>query len=257
MQRSFPEAAQRAGNLCRSEPRQFGQAAPFEPLREPGCAGHRRDAALRQVARNLNAPALDSRRQPQRIAAGRVGHVHAQRRGGQFSRVRALAEIIEHPAAVHGTILAEPVARRKHLRCYACLRSVNTPAKHIFVVAAIIERDACILICRRRHDGAFPLKWEFPGGKVKSGESPQQALARELREELGIEAEIGAEIHRARHTYSSHALGVELHFFAARIAGGEPRNLDFEEIAWVERARLSDYDFLDADREFVARFALM
>lgn len=59
------------------------------------------------------------------------------------------------------------------------------------VVAAIIERGGLVLVCRRREDGAHPLKWEFPGGKVELGESPEDALRRELREELGIAAEIG------------------------------------------------------------------
>src|ERR1700675_3548699 len=69
------------------------------------------------------------------------------------------------------------------------------------VVAAVIERDGRILIGQRKPRGRHPGKWEFPGGKVEPGEEPRAALARELREELGIEARIGQEIERYDFSY--------------------------------------------------------
>ena len=69
------------------------------------------------------------------------------------------------------------------------------------VVAGVLERDGKILICRRRADQPHPLKWEFPGGKIEAGESPEFALMRELREELGIEATAGAELMRYEFAY--------------------------------------------------------
>ena len=69
------------------------------------------------------------------------------------------------------------------------------------VVAGVLERDGKILICRRRADQPHPLKWEFPGGKLEAGESPEAALIRELREELGIESEAGSEIMRYEFAY--------------------------------------------------------
>ena len=73
----------------------------------------------------------------------------------------------------------------------------------LIVVAGVIERDARILICRRRADARHhPLKWEFPGGKVEPGEEPRAALARELGEELGIRAEIGEEIESFAYQYA-------------------------------------------------------
>ncbi len=122
------------------------------------------------------------------------------------------------------------------------------------VVAAVIERDEMVLICQRKRGGRHPLKWEFPGGKVEPGEDPVQALARELREELDIDARVGdlLEIHEI--SYGKEPT-IRLHFF--RITGflGEPRNLDFEQIAWERKANLPGYDFLDGDVEFVKRLA--
>lgn len=122
------------------------------------------------------------------------------------------------------------------------------------VVAALIERDGSLLVGQRRRGSNFALKWEFPGGKVRSKESLEEALARELREELGVGATIGPEIYRTRHRYNELSHELLLIFFSARIAG-EPENLVFEQVAWVERSRLESYDFLPADRELVARLA--
>lgn len=123
------------------------------------------------------------------------------------------------------------------------------------VVAAVIVRDVRVLVCQRNRAGKFPLKWEFPGGKVQSGETPQAGLERELNEELGVSARIGIEIYRTRHKYAEMPEAVELIFFAARIETGEIENRIFERIAWVEREKLRGMDFLDGDREFVENLA--
>ena len=124
------------------------------------------------------------------------------------------------------------------------------------VVAAIIERaDRRLLIGQRRKDDSSPLKWEFPGGKVKNGESPEQALARELREELGVTLEKSAELGRVRHHYPAFSEELEIRFFAAAIAEGEITPLCFEQIAWVLPRELGAYDFLAANRELIASLA--
>ena len=126
------------------------------------------------------------------------------------------------------------------------------------VVAAVIERagpeGSLILIGQRKPRGRHGLKWEFPGGKVEPGEESREALVRELREELGIEARIGDEIER--YDFSSSVGHVtRLIFFHVAEFAGEPANLDFAQITWVPRNRLPDYDFLEGDVEFVRRLA--
>jgi mutator protein MutT len=125
----------------------------------------------------------------------------------------------------------------------------------MLVVAAIIEQDGRFLICQRRKEAAFALQWEFPGGKVKSDETPQAALSRELQEELGVQTTIGAELFQARHQYSEYAETVELHFFAAELNGQTPQNLAFQQMIWAAPHELPQYDFLAGDREIVARLA--
>lgn len=120
------------------------------------------------------------------------------------------------------------------------------------VVAGILERDTRLLICQRRAEDAFPLKWEFPGGKVRAGESAAEALHRELREELSIDATLGLEIERLHYRYPA-GEEFELIFFAVMSFAGEPRNRAFQDIRWVSRAELPDYDFLEADRALVTR----
>jgi len=122
----------------------------------------------------------------------------------------------------------------------------------IRVVAAVIEQNGRILICQRRRGDRFELQWEFPGGKVQAGETPQQALVRELREELNVSAKIGEEIYRTRHLYPEFDRELELLFFAATLGPEPPMNRAFEQIVWAERPRLAEYDFLPADRELVA-----
>lgn len=118
------------------------------------------------------------------------------------------------------------------------------------VVAGILERDAKILICRRRADQPHALKWEFPGGKLEAGESPEAGLARELREELGIEAAIGRELMRYEFTYPGRK-PILLIFFEVLVWGGDVTNLIFETIAWEFRDALGNYDFLEGDTQFL------
>jgi len=96
--------------------------------------------------------------------------------------------------------------------------------------------------------------WEFPGGKIEPGESPQQALTRELSEELGIHAEVGPAVTRIRHHYR-HGGAVDLQFFAVRAFTGEIDNRIYQQVRWVRLEDLSGYEFLPADRELVKDLA--
>jgi 8-oxo-dGTP diphosphatase len=124
------------------------------------------------------------------------------------------------------------------------------------VVAGLIEAHGKILVCQRRRGGAFELMWEFPRGKVQGGETPAAGLARELREELGVEAVVGAEIFRTRHRYAEMSEEIELIFFALAVEAAEIRNIIFESIEWRMPETLGELNFLAADREFVAKLVL-
>jgi mutator protein MutT len=123
------------------------------------------------------------------------------------------------------------------------------------VVAALIEREGRLLVCQRKRTGISPLLWEFPGGKVHDGERPEQALVRELAEELDVTVRVGPELYRTRHRYPELPDELELRFFAADIVSGTPRNLAFERIAWVCPQDLSAMEFLPADRELIVLLA--
>ncbi|MCZ2151178.1 MAG: (deoxy)nucleoside triphosphate pyrophosphohydrolase [Bryobacterales bacterium] len=122
------------------------------------------------------------------------------------------------------------------------------------VVAALIEKDGKLLIGQRKAGSRHEFKWEFPGGKVEQGESPRAALARELREELGIEATVGKEITRYEFNYPKGA-SLLLIFLEVPAFSGELRNAIFEKIQWERRENLPSYDFLDGDFDFVKRLA--
>jgi len=119
-----------------------------------------------------------------------------------------------------------------------------------FVAAALIVRNGEVLIGQRRPDQPMALLWEFPGGKIEAGESPEQALARELDEELGIKATIGPRVTRVRHNYR-HGGAVDLQFFAVREFAGEIINHIYNQTRWVRLEDLSGYEFLAADRGLI------
>jgi len=124
--------------------------------------------------------------------------------------------------------------------------------KHIEVVAGLIFRDGRLLACQRHECGSFPLKWEFPGGKVEVGESDVDALRRELREELGIAVRHAKQIFQHKHVYPE-GPEVSLRFFRILSHDGIMRNLVFQRIEWVELVELEKLDFLEGDRPLIRR----
>jgi 8-oxo-dGTP diphosphatase len=124
------------------------------------------------------------------------------------------------------------------------------------IVAAVIERgDRRILIGQRRKGDTSPLKWEFPGGKVEEGETPEAALARELREELSVTMEKCAEMGRTRHKYAASPEELEIRFYAASIKESKITPNEFEQIAWALPRELGSYDFLAANSQLIAQLA--
>src|SRR5215470_3381661 len=124
------------------------------------------------------------------------------------------------------------------------------------VVAAVIERsDRRLLIGQRRRNDTSPLKWEFPGGKVETGEAPDEALERELKEELGATLQKCVPIGRVVHRYAETPEELEILFFAAAISDSELVSRTFEKIEWALPKELGDYDFLAANTGLVANLA--
>lgn len=124
------------------------------------------------------------------------------------------------------------------------------------VVAAVIERnDRRLLIGQRRRNDTSPLKWEFPGGKVEAGETPETALARELREELSATLKRSVPIGRVVHKYATTPEELEILFFAVEISEAQLIPRTFEKIAWVLPKELGNYDFLAANAQLVANLA--
>ena len=130
---------------------------------------------------------------------------------------------------------------------------VRSPALRL-VVAALMLRGDEVLICQRRPDQPMALQWEFPGGKIEHGETPEIALARELNEELGITAAIGTRVTQIRHNYR-HGGAVDLQFFAVYHFSGEIENRIFNDLRWVKLEDLPRYDFLAADRNLIRDLA--
>jgi 8-oxo-dGTP diphosphatase len=131
----------------------------------------------------------------------------------------------------------------------------STGVKVKRVVAAILLRDDEVLCCQRSESDLFPLKWEFPGGKIEPGETPEQALIRELNEELSIHAEIGPLMETIRHSYTTGVV-IELFFFRVDRWVGEIQNQIFKDVRWVKRTKLNALEFLKADLRLVERIAL-
>ena len=130
------------------------------------------------------------------------------------------------------------------------------PVRH--VVAALILRGGDttreVLACQRRPDQPMGSKWEFPGGKVENGETAEAALARELNEELGIEASIGRRLTTVRHSYRNGST-IEIQFFVVNQFAGELENRIFLDMRWTPLHRLPEFDFLAADLTLIRDLA--
>ena len=120
------------------------------------------------------------------------------------------------------------------------------------VMAAVVEKDGRYMICRRGPGRRLEGVWEFPGGKLEERETPEQGLARELREELGIETEIGriidAQLESEFHEFI-------ILYYLARITKGEPALTEHSEIRYVLPGELTSYEFSTADTKAAARIA--
>ena len=120
------------------------------------------------------------------------------------------------------------------------------------VVAALIYNDeGKFLICQRPAHKARALQWEFPGGKIEAGETAEEALARECREEMDIEVRCEGKYSDLVYEYPD--ITVHLHLIACRIASGEPKKIEHGDMRWIALDEADKFDFCPADRIFIGR----
>lgn len=117
------------------------------------------------------------------------------------------------------------------------------------VTAAIIERGEKILIAQRLKDSHMGLKWEFPGGKIEPGESPEECLRREIKEELDLDILVGDRLIVVEHQYEE--LKVVLHCYLCSYLSGEAKKQACQDFRWVGIGDLKRYHFAEADRPVV------
>jgi 8-oxo-dGTP diphosphatase len=118
--------------------------------------------------------------------------------------------------------------------------------REVHVVGAAIVRDGCCLAAQRGPAMRLPGKWEFPGGKVEAGEDPRAALTREVREELGLEVEVGELLGTG--CDDAGEVAVRLDVYLASAMGGELRLLEHGDVRWLTPAELDAVDWAEADR---------
>ena len=119
----------------------------------------------------------------------------------------------------------------------------------IAVVAALLVRDGKLMIAQRPAGKHMAGKWEFPGGKIEKGETPERALERELWEELGVKTRTGRIYHAIHHSYPEK--DILLLFYRSRLIEGEPRPIEEADIRWIEEAQIRDFDWAEADAPLI------
>jgi len=119
------------------------------------------------------------------------------------------------------------------------------------VTAAVIEKDGKVLIARRKPGDSQAGMWEFPGGKLEPGETPESCLKRELREELGIETEVGAFFCSSRFVYPH--MDVELLVYRTSYLSGQIALHDHDRVEWISPETLREADFSEADKPVVRK----
>ena len=123
--------------------------------------------------------------------------------------------------------------------------------RKIRVVGAMIEQDGKYLITQRPPRATLPLLWEFPGGRVEPGETDQEALARELSEEMGIQVAVGDRVIHVEHAYA--AYDIDFCVYRCRLVGGRIEHKRVHDHRWVRPDELDDYEFPAADEKTVAK----
>ena len=143
------------------------------------------------------------------------------------------------------------VSRESKATASGARRATPDPQPVIEVSAALIFRNGMLLITQRPAKAHLGGLWEFPGGKREPDETFEQCLVREIREELGIEVEVGELLEEISHAYPEKT--VQLKFFICKLISGKLRPLDCAAFKWVEKAELADFEFPAADARLLEK----
>lgn len=117
--------------------------------------------------------------------------------------------------------------------------------KNITVVAAVFMQNNQYFCARRKNEGELALKWEFPGGKVETGETHEDALKREIQEELSVEIQVNNHLITVNHQYNT--FHITMHVYAAKIIGGSLKINAHSEVLWLDKQKLNTLDWAEAD----------
>ena len=126
---------------------------------------------------------------------------------------------------------------------------------HLHVACAIIEQDGAVLTAQRSATMSLPLKWEFPGGKIEAGETAEECLIRELREELGVSVFIGSALSPATHSYQDFT--VTLYPFTCSLTGGTVTMHEHHALKWVEPQQMPELDWAAADLPVISEYLII
>ncbi len=249
--------------------------ASYASLRRLPGLGDYAAGALASIAFGERVPAVDGN--VKRVLARLFAVSHPIGEGATARRLRAIAAELTPPdrpgdfnqALMElGATLCLPAAPR----CLLCpvqaecaglaqgiqeslpVKSPRRALPHYDVTAAVIRRDdGCLLIAQRKPEAMLGGLWEFPGGKCQPGETLPDCLRREIREELGVEIEIGRQLTTIRHGYTHFRMS--LHVFECRYVRGEPQALDCADWRWVGPGRLADFAFPVTDQKIIQTIA--
>lgn len=120
----------------------------------------------------------------------------------------------------------------------------------IEVTAAVIRQNNKLLICQRPQNKSCALLWEFPGGKIEFGETPEQCIIRECQEELGIEIIVHQKLTEINYDYPSRS--IRLHFFLCTISTGEIQVQEHQAITWITPKEIPEFEFCPADAKMLS-----
>lgn len=183
-------------------------------------------------------------------------HIPTGRAGDYNQAIMDLGSAIctpRAPACLICPIAAHCLARALGVQEQRPVMEEKRPVPHVTVTAAIIHRDGHILIARRPSSGLLGGMWEFPGGKVETGEALPDALRREIQEELGVNVRVEKPFGVYFHAYTH--FKVTLHAFHCYLQAGEPRAIEASELRWVTPEELSSFPMGKIDRQIARRLA--